>query len=408
MSAIARNNVLIVQSGGCTAVMNRSLVGVVKELFEHRVFGKEYGSIHGLQGIIDEDFIDLRGVPSGVWTRIAKTPGAALGSGRRRLVEEDVPGVLDSLHKHRIGYLFAVGGNDTAETAHRIAAETEAAAQVVTVMHVPKTIDNDLMATDHTPGYGSAARFVALATMGAGRDAEAMGEASPVTILEVMGRDAGWLAASSALGKRDDMDPPHFICVPEVTVDEDLFLGRMEDSLRQWGYAVAVTSENAKGPHGPLAEDQDPFYIDDFGHEYFEGPGRYLAQLVGRRLKVRARFEKPGTIQRSLMPCVSRSDAQEAFLVGQAAVGYALEGYSDSMVTLLRQSGARYECDTGIAPLEEIAGQVKALPSEYIDPSVGYVTEAFFKYARPLLGGPIPRYARMAKPVRIVRAKEGG
>lgn len=399
---------MIVQSGGCTAVMNRSLVGVVKELLERNAFGEVYGAIHGLSGILDEDFIDLRGVPAGVWTRIGRTPGAALGSGRRRLREEDVPGVLDTLDRHRIRYLFAIGGNDTAETAHRIAAETKAAAQNVTVMHVPKTIDNDLMATDHTPGYGSAARFVALATMGAGRDAEAMGEASPVTVLEVMGRDAGWLAASAALGKRDDMDPPHFICVPEVVVDEDLFLGRMEDSLSRWGYAVAVTSENAKGPHGPLGEDREPFYIDDFGHEYFEGPGRYLAQLVGRRLKVRARFEKPGTIQRSLIPCVSRSDAQEALLVGQAAVGYALEGYSDSMVALVRPPGARYECNTGIAPLKDIAGQVKTLPPEYIDPSRGHATQAFFKYARPLLGGPIPRYARMAKPFQALSTNGGG
>ena len=227
------------------------------------------------------------------------------------------------------------------------------------VVHVPKTIDNDLPITDHCPGYGSAARFVALATMGAGRDAEAMGEASPVTVIEVMGRDAGWLAASAALGKREEMDAPHYICLPEVPLDEDGFLARMEEAYRRWGFAVAVTSENARGQFGPLGGDRDPFFVDDFGHEYFEGPGRYLAQLLGRELRVRARFEKPGTIQRSLSACVSSTDAGEATLVGRAAVEYALEGHSDVMVTLVWQPGEGYACYTGLAPLEAVAGKVR-------------------------------------------------
>ena len=227
-----------------------------------------------------------------------------------------------------------------------------------------------------------------------------MGESSPVTILEVMGRDAGWLAASSALGKRDEIDAPHYICVPEVPLDEGRFLGCIEEAYRRWGFAFAVTAENAKGPSGPVGGQEEPFYIDDFGHRYFEGPARYLARLVGRELKVRVRFEKPGTIQRSMMACVSRTDAQEASLVGRAAVGYALEGHSDSMVTLVRQPDAKYECYAGLAPLNVIAGKVKPLPQEYIDTSEGLVTQAYLEYTRPLVGGPVPRYSRIAGATR--------
>ena len=396
MSRGKNRNALIVQSGGCTAVMNRSLADAVQEIFDYPDFGEVYGSIHGLGGILDEALLDLRRHSSkNFWTRIANTPGAALGSGRRRLRVEDMDRVLDILSKHNIGYLFTIGGNDTAETAHRIAQGSRDIGREVLVIHVPKTIDNDLLATDHTPGYGSAARFVALATMGAGRDAEAMNGASPVTIIEVMGRDAGWLAASAMLGKRDEMDAPHYICVPEVPLDKGHFLSQMEGAYRKWGFAVAVTSENSQSSTGPLDGQREPFYVDDFGHQYFEGPGRYLAQLVGRNLKVRARFEKPGTIQRSLIACVSQTDAKEASLVGRAAVRYALKGYTDCMVTLVRQSDAKYECDTGLAPLDDIAGNVKVLPKEYLDTSSGFLTQAFVDYVRPLVGGPMPRYERL-------------
>ena len=381
--------------------MNRSLVAVVQEVLRSPAgaFGEVWGAVHGLGGILSESLIDLRRLPNGIWKRVANTPGAALGSGRLSIRDGDTPRIFNVLDKNNIGYLFTIGGNDSAETAHGIAEGSRAAGREVAVIHVPKTIDNDLLATDHTPGYGSAARFVALATMGAGKDAEAMGEASPLTILEVMGRDAGWLAASAALGKRDEMDAPHFICVPEVSFDEGHFLRVMEEAYRRWGYAVAVTAENASGPSGSLGGQQEPFHVDDFGHRYFEGPARYLAALVGRELKRRARFEKPGTIQRSLMGAVSSTDAREASLVGRAAVAFALEGGSDCMVTLVRRTNGEYQCDTGLAPLEVVAGGVRAVPPEFIDSPTGLMTRAFLEYARPLVGGPMPRYARLVSPI---------
>ena len=291
-------NIMVMQSGGCTPVLNKSLFGVVREADESKAFGEIYGAGFGLEGVLSGELVNLGKLSKAAWNRIARTPAAALGSTRRKLTSEDVPVILKTLAKHDIRYWFIIGGNDSAETGHSVSLEARASGYDLTVINVPKTIDNDLVLTDHSPGFGSAARFVALATMGAGRDAEAMGKASPITIIEVMGRDTGWLAASSALAKRDERDAPHIICIPEVPIDEDHFVDVIENAYRRFGFAVAVIAENTRGTDGVLGGDSEPWYVDDFGHPYYDGPARYLAGLVGRRLKVRARYEKPGTIQR--------------------------------------------------------------------------------------------------------------
>ena len=226
------------QSGGSTAVLNRSLFGLVSEALHRGVYGEIYGALHGLDGLLAGRLIDLSRYTEAQWKRTARTPGAALGSSRRRVRPEDIPTLRDILVDRDIGQVFIIGGNDSAETGHRIVTEMESAGSPVSVVNVPKTIDNDLERTDHTPGYGSAARFVALATMGAGRDAETMGAESPVTVIEVMGRDAGWLAASSALARRDERDAPHVTCVPEFPVDETRFLDLMDDAYRRFGFAA--------------------------------------------------------------------------------------------------------------------------------------------------------------------------
>ena len=319
-------NVLIMQSGGCTPVLNSSLFGLVQEALSHPDdFGEIYGAHYGMEGVLSSDLIDLSRTPADEWQRIAQTPGAVLGSTRRKLHDEDVQPILDTLRKHNIGCWFIIGGNDSATTGHSVGQAAEAAGLPLSVINVPKTIDNDLVLTDHSPGYGSAARFVALATMGAGRDAESMGIAAPITIIEVMGRDAGWLAAASAFAKRDERDAPHFIGVPELPLDETRFLDCIEDAYRRYGFAVAVIAENIRTPEGtPIGEQGEPWHVDDFGHPYYDGPSRYLAALVSGRLGVRTRYEKPGTIQRSMMACVSHSDAQEAEMAGRAAVRSAI------------------------------------------------------------------------------------
>jgi 6-phosphofructokinase 1 len=222
-----------------------------------------------------------------------------------------------------------------------------------------------------------------------------MGQASPITIIEVMGRDTGWLAAAAALAKQRESDAPHLICVPEVPVTEERFLEHIEDAYRRYGFAVAVIAENTRGASGVLGGQSEPWFVDDFGHQYYDGPARYLAGLVSQRLKVRARYEKPGTIQRSFITAISQTDAGEAEQAGRASVRHALDGHSDEIVTLIRQPGRHYLCTTGLAPLAQVAGQVQAMPEEYLDPANNFVTPAFIEYALPLIGSRLPRLGRV-------------
>ncbi len=388
-------NALVMQSGGSTAVWNRSLYGLLDEAASRRAFGTVYGALHGLEGLLERNVIPLSGLSGDRLRRIARTPGAALGSSRRMLRQEDVPALMDALEALSVGYCFIIGGNDSAAAGHAISTQARSAGMPLTVINVPKTIDNDLVHTDHTPGYGSAARFVAMAAMGAGKDAESMGRAAPVTVIEVMGRDAGWLAAASVLGKREERDAPHVVCVPEVPVDADRFVGLLEAAYRRYGFAVAVVSENARGPEGVLGRRGKPLYVDDFGHEYHEGAGRYLSAAAGAALKVRVRYEKPGTLQRSMVASTSRSDAEEAEMAGRAAVRYALEGAGDRMVTLVREPGPEYRCGTGLAPLADVAGAVRTMPADYLNADDYTIDDSFHGYAAPLVG-PLPEFERIS------------
>src|SRR5918996_3821917 len=255
-------NLLVMQSGGCTPVLNCSLVGVVRQAQECPSIGKMYGAAHGLEGILQDKLVDLGKLSRVAWGRIARTPGAALGSTRRKLQTDEVEVVLGTLKQHDIRSLFTIGGNDSAETGLAISRAARHAGYDLKVVNVPKTIDNDLALTDHSPGYGSAARFVALATIGAGQDAQAMGLASPITIIEVMGRDTGWLAASAALARQSKRDAPHIIGLPEVPVEESRFVDLMEDRYRRYGFAVAVFAQKNPGPPGGPGDPSDPWVVD--------------------------------------------------------------------------------------------------------------------------------------------------
>ena len=390
-------NVLVIQSGGSTAVLNRSLAGVVRTAARRPAFGRILGAARGIEGLVEGRFLELGGIPGSRWGAISRTPGGILGSTRTKLGPDEAEASLKQIEAMGIGYCFIIGGNDSAENGLTLARAARSLGLPLSVVNVPKTIDNDLLATDHSPGYGSAARFVALAAMGIGRDVETMGPAAPLAVLEVMGRDAGWLAASSVLGKSEERDAPHVVVVPEEPVVEDRFLGLVEDAHARYGTAVVVAAENARGEHGVLGSGE-PWYVDDFGHPYYEGAGRYLSELVGRRLGARVRYEKPGSIQRSLAETVSRTDALEAEMAGRAAVMYVEEGVSDVMVTLEREPGDVYACRTGAAPLEEVAGGVKTLPSSMYDPASSMPTADFAAYAGPLIGGPLPRLERLDLP----------
>ena len=387
------NSALVMQSGGCTHVLNRSLYAIASE-FAKTGTGTLYGAPHGLEGILQNRAVNLSEVSHDLWMSVADAPGAAIGSTRRRLRDDDVEPVFEYLDRFGIRYWFIIGGNDSAETGHTLQTRADEMGHDLSVINIPKTIDNDLVLTDHCPGYGSAARFVATAVIGSGLDAEALTGASPITIFEVMGRDAGWLAASTALAKREERDPPHLICVPEILVDEDKFVADVQDAYTRYGCAVAVVSENVQTSDGIPGGQSAPWFVDDFGHEYYDGPARYLAALVSRSLGVRARYEKPGTIQRSFPWAASNSDIQEADTVGRAAVSAAREGMRDVIVTLEREDCADYKCRTGFAPLDQVGGKVRRMPDEYLAPRDNFVTDAFIEYLKPLVGE-IPHFGRL-------------
>ena len=384
--ASRRRNALVMQSGGCTNVLNRSLYGLASE-FARTGSDTLFGAPHGFEGILEGRSVNLSDVSESQWATVADSPGAAIGSTRRRLRDDDVAPVFEYMDRLAIGCWFIIGGNDSAETGHTLQTLADEQGYDLSVVNVPKTIDNDLVLTDHCPGYGSAARFVALAAMGSGRDAEAMRGASPITVMEVMGRDVGWLAAASALARRDERDAPHIVCVPEVPVTEDDLLARVEDAYAKYGFCVAVISENARDPDGlPLGGQDDPWFIDDFGHPYYDGPARYLAGRISRSLGVRARYEKPGTIQRSFVQAASESDLREAEMAGRAAVSAVREGRRGVMITLERDDTHGYNCYTGTASLEEVGGKVRPMPDSFLSRDEAFVTQDFIDYLKPLVG----------------------
>ena len=395
---MTRPNALAMQSGGCTNVLNRSLYGIASEFARAMPEGVLYGAPHGFEGMLEGGSIDLSAVSEAQWQAIANAPGAVIGSTRRKLRDGDVCPVFEYLDRHDIGYWFIIGGNDSAETGHTLQDMADSLGYDLAVVNAPKTIDNDLVLTDHCPGYGSAARFVALATMGAGRDAEAMRGASPITIIEVMGRDAGWLAAASALARRDERDAPHVICVPEIPVVADDFVARMEAAYAAYGFAVAVISENARGPDGAILGGQDasasPAFVDDFGHAYYDGPARYLATRLSASLGVRVRVDKPGSIQRSFIPAASETDLREAEMVGRAAVVAARAGGRDIMITLERSDEGGYNCVAGEAPLDRVGGRVRTMPQSFLLPDEAFAAPEFIEYVKPLVG-PLPALGRL-------------
>ena len=391
-------NLIVGQSGGCTAVINATLAAVVDEALRQPEVDGIYGMLNGVQGLLDGQVVDLRAEAVDTLAGLRTTPSAALGSCRFKPNPEQLDRLLELLRGLEVRYFLYAGGNDSADTSARLQRLAEERGYELFVIGLPKTIDNDLPFTDHCPGYGSVARYLAISVLEAGLDTEAMRRFDPIKIIEVMGRDAGWLAASAALGKRTDEDAPHLIYFPEQHLEVDRFLGDVQRVYDRLGYAVAVVPERITDPAGNVvARGTEPTFVDAFGHAYFDSPAAFLAQEVSGRLGLRARFDKPGTLQRMSISLASGADLDEAYMAGQAGVRHALAGASGSMVTLVRESGPEYRCGTGLAPLAEVANSVKLMPREFVNAEANFVTEAFMEYATPLIGDPLPRYARLAK-----------
>ena len=395
--ASLRGKMVIGQSGGPTAVINASVAGAVLEAQRHAEIEGIYGSLEGILGVINENMIDLGQEPPAVIAGLSRTPAAILGSCRYKLTPDDYERILTVFRAHDIRYFFYIGGNDSMDTAHRLAELAAAEKYDLAVMGIPKTIDNDLPFTDHCPGYGSAARFTALAVRDAGRDTEAIGSVDKVKIIEVMGRNAGWLTTAAALAREEADDAPHLIYVPERPLNIDRFLQDVQRVYDRLHHVVVAVTETLRDEKGLLVEATQPKDIDSFGHPQRGGVADYLCRLVKERLGMKARFDKAGTIQRSFMAAASPVDVQEAILAGEAAVRQAVSGMTDRMVTLERLANDPYQCVTGLVELAKVANTERPLPDEFLAPSGNDITDAFAAYARPLLGGPFPPYARLTK-----------
>ncbi len=392
LSATVRGNLIIGQSGGATAVINASLVGAVNTALNDTRIDGIYGMQNGIEGLLKEDIVDLRQQPSSLWQQLLYAPSAALGSCRYKLQDEDPARAVEILRHYNVRYVLYIGGNDSADTAHRIAQAAQQSHYDLQTISVPKTIDNDLPFTDHSPGYGSAARFIAQATIDSTMNTVSIPGHYPVKIIETMGRDAGWLTASSALGKRDDVDPPHIILTPEHVFAADSFLVQVEEVYRRIGYVVIAVAETVRDAKGQALGSIGQVGTDAFQHPLLSGAGQSLVDLVTKQLKLRARFDKPGDLQRMSSAHVSPVDRDEAYLVGQMGTQALLAGESDKMVTLVRHNAPQYHCTTGLEELSQVANQQSLLPHDYMNDAKTMVTQAFYDYALPLIGEPLNTY----------------
>jgi ATP-dependent phosphofructokinase / diphosphate-dependent phosphofructokinase len=391
-------NLLVAQSGGATAVINSSLVGIVDAATTSHAFRGVAGARHGIEGILGEDLVDLGAQSPDRLRRVRRTPSAALGTTRQRLTDETAQKAVAILDRYAIDAVVYIGGNDSADTAMRLAAAAREADQRLAIVSVPKTIDNDLPGTDHSPGYGSIARFIALATRSSGIDTAATVQLYPVKLIEVMGRNAGWVAAASALGQEEQTDPPHLIFFPERPVSSlDGFLKEIARAHERFGQVVAVIPETMRDASGNPLGGNEVIWVDSFGHPYYSGPGAALCAAVQADLGLRARYDKPGTISRMFEHCLSEVDLQEAYDVGVAAVDLLLDGRSEVMVTIERVSNDPYRSRTGSVPLREVANRERLLPDEFIAAAGRATTPAFRDYALPLIGGAPRPYGRLAE-----------
>ncbi|MDO9575941.1 MAG: 6-phosphofructokinase, partial [bacterium] len=323
---------------------------------------------------------------------------SALGSCRYKLSANDYERMMKVFKAHSIRYFFYTGGNDSMDTAHKINEIAKQSRYELKVIGIPKTIDNDLVKTDHCPGYGSVARFNAIATRDAGRDTDAIYTSDTVKIIETMGRNTGWITASTALAKEEENDAPHLIYLPERPFITEKFLDDVESVYKKLGRVVIAICEGLKDENGEyIVASKSKIDKDNFGHAQLGGVADYLCKLIAKELKIKARFDKPGTIQRTSMMCASETDIEEAYMVGRDAVKTAIEGKSGYMVTLVREKGKKYRCSTGSVRLEEVANKVKRVPEKFINKEGNFVTKEFMEYVKPLIGGPLPEYVRLRK-----------
>ena len=389
---------VIGQSGGPTAVINRSLVGFIKEALNQN-FDEILGARHGLEGILSQDFVDLASLSESQLYGMGKTPAAALGSVRKKPTEKDIEKLISIFEKQDIRNFYYIGGNDSAETAYLVAEGARSSGYEMKAFHIPKTIDNDLLETDHSPGYGSAARFVAHAFQGDDADTRSL---KGIKINILMGRHAGWLTAASTLGKATEEDGPHLVYVPEKIFDIKSFKKEVKEVYDSLGRCLVAVSEGVHNENGEYflqtyANETGSGLAgkkDSHGNIQLSGSGALgdtLVNIISENIEgARVRADTFGYLQRSFLADVSEVDAEEAERVGQHAVIASKEKDSGSVI-LKRQLSEEYYCEVDTVELNKVAKNTKNMPKEFLDDKKPYVTNDFFEYAMPLTGGIEPK-----------------
>lgn len=391
-----KKNVIVGQSGGPTAVINASLYGVVYEALNREdSFGTVYGMINGIEGFLADHYMDMEPLErSGELELIKNTPGSYLGSCRYKLPEdlEDAvyPQLFEKFQALNIGYFFYIGGNDSMDTVSKLSRYAQKITSDIRVIGIPKTIDNDLIETDHTPGFGSAAKYIASTVREIAIDASVYDNKKSVTIVEIMGRHAGWLAAASVLARKFEGDNPVLIYLPESDFDQDAFIDKVKETLECTPNLVVCISEGIHDKNGTfVCELASDVGVDAFGHKMLTGSGKYLENLVKERIGVKVRSIELNVCQRCSSSMLSKTDQKEAIASGAYGVKCALEGETGKMIAFKRVKGAPYTIDYVTADVNKVCNQEKTVPAQWITKDGTDIGEGFIAYARPLIQGEV-------------------
>lgn len=393
-----KRNVIVGQSGGPTAAINSSLAGVYRTAID-RGYQKVYGMIHGIQGFMEGRYVDLsEHITNGLDAELLKrTPSAYLGTCRYKLPEihedkEIYEKIFQMLNDLEIDCFIYIGGNDSMDTIKKLSDYAIITGSDIRFVGCPKTIDNDLALTDHTPGFGSAAKYIGTSVKEIIRDSWALETAhGQVIVVEIMGRNAGWLTGSAALSKGEDCDGPDLIYLPELSFDVDKFVDRVRDLLQKKASVVVCVSEGIHTADGKYVceLDNSQEYVDAFGHKQLTGTARYLCQVLGKEIGCKTRAIELSTLQRAASHCASRVDILEAYEVGGAAMKAADEGDSGKMVVIRRISDDPYQMTTEVKDVHKIANDERLVPREWVTADGTYVTQEFITYVRPLIQGDV-------------------
>ena len=391
-----KKNAVVGQSGGPTAVINASLYGTVYEALNREdEIGTVYGMINGIEGFLNDQVMDMAPLEESKELELIRTtPGSYLGSCRYKLPEDlndpVYPQLFARFEAYNIGYFFYIGGNDSMDTVSKLSRYAEKISSDIRVIGIPKTIDNDLVETDHTPGFGSAAKYVASTVREIAIDASVYDNKKSVTIVEIMGRHAGWLTAASALARKFEHDNPVLIYLPETDFDQDAFIEKVRTSLETTPNLVVCISEGIHDNTGTfICEYSNDVGTDTFGHKMLTGSGKYLENLVKERLGVKVRSVELNVCQRCSSSMLSKTDQKEAIASGAYGVKAALNGASGKMVAFERLDGDDYQIDYVLKDVNVICNQEKCVPATWITADGSDVTEDFIRYARPLIQGEV-------------------